>query len=154
MGVWTVRRPGWREPQKNGQHSFYQLIHQGTKLIPCDFIAFAQTLNPLGRHHDLLLANVFAQGKALAFGKTADEVRAEAASDELVPHRSTGAKIGIITLLRKMTAGVVTTVSELTKRGGLHATAISGLPAPWVEGAARRQVRRAWRIAGQWDSLP
>ncbi len=60
----------WGEPGTNGQHSFYQLIHQGTRLIPCDFIAFAQTLNPLGRHHDMLLANVFAQAEALAFGKT------------------------------------------------------------------------------------
>ena len=67
----------WGEPGTNGQHSFYQLIHQGTTLIPCDFIAFHRTLNPLGRHHDLLLANVFAQAEALAFGKTADEVRAE-----------------------------------------------------------------------------
>jgi glucose-6-phosphate isomerase len=78
----------WGEPGTNGQHSFYQLIHQGTKLIPCDFIAFAQPLNPLGRHHDLLLANVFAQAEALAFGKTAQEVRAEGTSDWLVPHRT------------------------------------------------------------------
>jgi glucose-6-phosphate isomerase len=78
----------WGEPGTNGQHSFYQLIHQGTKLVPCDFIAFAQTLNPLGRHHDLLLANVFAQAEALAFGKTAEEVRAEGTPDWLVPHRT------------------------------------------------------------------
>lgn len=78
----------WGEPGTNGQHSFYQLIHQGTKLIPCDFIAFARTLNPLGRHHDLLLANMFAQGEALAFGKTAEEVRAEGSPDWLVPHRT------------------------------------------------------------------
>jgi glucose-6-phosphate isomerase len=77
----------WGEPGTNGQHSFYQLIHQGTKLVPCDFIAFAQTLNPLGRHHDLLLANVFAQTEALAFGKTAAEVKAEGTPDWLVPHR-------------------------------------------------------------------
>jgi glucose-6-phosphate isomerase len=77
----------WGEPGTNGQHSFYQLIHQGTKLIPCDFIAFAQTLNPLGRHHDLLLANVFAQAEALAFGKTAEQVKAEGTPDWLVPHR-------------------------------------------------------------------
>jgi glucose-6-phosphate isomerase len=77
----------WGEPGTNGQHSFYQLIHQGTKLIPCDFIAFARTLNPLGRHHDLLMANVFAQTEALAFGKTADEVRAEGTPEWLVPHR-------------------------------------------------------------------
>jgi glucose-6-phosphate isomerase len=77
----------WGEPGTNGQHSFYQLIHQGTRLIPCDFIAFARTLNPLGRHHDMLLANVFAQTEALAFGKTADQVKAEGTPDWLVPHR-------------------------------------------------------------------
>ena len=78
----------WGEPGTNGQHSFYQLIHQGTKLIPCDFIGFGQTLNPLGRHHDLLLANVFAQTEALAFGKTPEEVRAEGTPEWLVPHRT------------------------------------------------------------------
>jgi glucose-6-phosphate isomerase len=78
----------WGEPGTNGQHSFYQLIHQGTKLVPCDFIAFGQSLNPLSRHHDLLLANVFAQAEALAFGKTADEVRAEGTAEWLVPHRT------------------------------------------------------------------
>jgi glucose-6-phosphate isomerase len=77
----------WGEPGTNGQHSFYQLIHQGTRLIPCDFIAFAQPLNPLGRHHDILMANVFAQAEALAFGKTAEQVRAEGTPDWLVPHR-------------------------------------------------------------------
>jgi glucose-6-phosphate isomerase len=78
----------WGEPGTNGQHSFYQLIHQGTRLIPCDFIAFAHALTPLGRHHDMLLANVFAQGEALAFGKTATEVKAEGVPDWLVPHRT------------------------------------------------------------------
>ncbi len=77
----------WGEPGTNGQHSFYQLIHQGTKLIPCDFIGFAKTLNPLGNHHDLLIANVFAQAEALAFGKTPEEVKAEGTPDWLVPHR-------------------------------------------------------------------
>jgi len=77
----------WGEPGTNGQHSFYQLIHQGTKLIPCDFIAFAETLNPIGRHHDLLMANVFAQSEALAFGKTAEQVKEEGTEDWLVPHR-------------------------------------------------------------------
>ncbi len=77
----------WGEPGTNGQHSFYQLIHQGTRLIPCDFIGFAKSLNPLGRHHDILLANVFAQTEALAFGKTAGEVIAEGTPDALVPHR-------------------------------------------------------------------
>jgi glucose-6-phosphate isomerase len=77
----------WGEPGTNGQHSFYQLIHQGTRLIPCDFIAFYQTLNPLGRHHDILLANMFAQAEALAFGKTQEQVKAEGTPDWLVPHR-------------------------------------------------------------------
>ena len=77
----------WGEPGTNGQHSFYQLIHQGTRLIPCDFIAFGQTLNPLGRHHDILMANVFAQAEALAFGKTREQVKAEGTPDWLVPHR-------------------------------------------------------------------
>lgn len=78
----------WGEPGTNGQHSFYQLIHQGTRLIPCDFIGFCQTLNPLGDHHDLLMANLFAQTEALAFGKTEDEVKAEGVPDWLCPHRS------------------------------------------------------------------
>jgi glucose-6-phosphate isomerase len=77
----------WGEPGTNGQHSFYQLIHQGTRLIPCDFIAFNQSLNPLGRHHDMLIANVFAQAEALAFGKTAEQVKAEGTPDWLIPHR-------------------------------------------------------------------
>ncbi len=77
----------WGEPGTNGQHSFYQLIHQGTRLIPCDFIAFTHALTPLGRHHDILIANVLAQAEALAFGKTAEEVKAEGTKDELVPHR-------------------------------------------------------------------
>jgi glucose-6-phosphate isomerase len=77
----------WGEPGTNGQHSFYQLIHQGTRLIPCDFIGFGKTLNPLGRHHDILMANVFAQAEALAFGKTAEQVKAEGTPDWLVPHR-------------------------------------------------------------------
>ncbi|PWU09967.1 MAG: glucose-6-phosphate isomerase [Verrucomicrobia bacterium] len=77
----------WGEPGTNGQHSFYQLIHQGTRLIPCDFIGFGQAMTPLGRHHDMLLANVFAQAEALAFGKTAEQVKAEGTADWLVPHR-------------------------------------------------------------------
>jgi glucose-6-phosphate isomerase len=77
----------WGEPGTNGQHSFYQLIHQGTRLIPCDFIGFRRSLNPLGRHHDMLIANVFAQAEALAFGKTAQQVKSEGTADELVPHR-------------------------------------------------------------------
>jgi glucose-6-phosphate isomerase len=94
----------WGEPGTNGQHSFYQLIHQGTRLIPCDFIAFAQTLNPLGEHHDMLLANVLAQGEALAFGKTAQEVKAEGSPDWLVPHRTfEGNRPSNTLLLEKLT---------------------------------------------------
>ena len=78
----------WGEPGTNGQHSFYQLIHQGTKLIPVDLIGFAKTLNPLGDHHDILMSNVFAQAEALAFGKTEAEVRAEGTADGVVPHRN------------------------------------------------------------------
>ena len=77
----------WGEPGTNGQHSFYQLIHQGTRLIPCDFIAFTKTLNPLGRQHVMILANVFAQTEALALGKTPEQVKAEGSPDWLVPHR-------------------------------------------------------------------
>ena len=77
----------WGEPGTNGQHSFYQLIHQGTRLIPCDFIGFSRSLNPIGKHHDILIANVFAQAEALAFGKTAEQVKAEGTPDWLIPHR-------------------------------------------------------------------
>src|ERR1700742_181699 len=98
----------WGEPGTNGQHSFYQLIHQGTRLIPCDFIAFIQALNPLGQHHDMLLANVFAQGEALAFGKTPEEVRAESPSYRLVPHRSfEGNRPSNTILLERLTPAVL-----------------------------------------------
>ncbi|HEY0283812.1 MAG TPA: glucose-6-phosphate isomerase, partial [Vicinamibacterales bacterium] len=94
----------WGEPGTNGQHSFYQLIHQGTRLIPCDFIAFEETLNPLGQHHDVLLANVFAQSEALAFGKTSEEVRSEGSPDWLVPHRTfEGNRPSNTLLLRRLT---------------------------------------------------
>jgi glucose-6-phosphate isomerase len=84
---WPTGAIVWGEPGTNGQHSFFQLIHQGTRLVPCDFIAFHRSLNPIGRHHDLLMANVLAQTEALAFGKTAGEVKAEGTPDWLVPHR-------------------------------------------------------------------
>ncbi len=94
----------WGEPGTNGQHSFYQLIHQGTKLIPCDFIAFCQSLNPMGRHHDLLMANVFAQAEALAFGKTAEQVRAEKVADAMVPHKTfPGNRPSNVLMLEKLT---------------------------------------------------
>jgi glucose-6-phosphate isomerase len=94
----------WGEPGTNGQHSFYQLIHQGTKVIPCDFIAFANSLNPIGEHHDLLNANVFAQAEALAFGKTAEQVRAEGTEEWLVPHRTfPGNRPSTVMLLDRLT---------------------------------------------------
>lgn len=98
----------WGEPGTNGQHSFYQLIHQGTRLIPCDFIAFAEALTPLGRHHDLLIANVLAQSEALAFGKTADEVRAEGTPEWLVPHRTfEGNRPSSTLLIKRLTPAVL-----------------------------------------------
>jgi glucose-6-phosphate isomerase len=94
----------WGEPGTNGQHSFYQLIHQGTRLIPCDFIAFGEPLNPIGRHHDILLANVFAQAEALAFGKTTQEVEADGTPPWLVPHRTfEGNRPSNMILLEKLT---------------------------------------------------
>jgi glucose-6-phosphate isomerase len=94
----------WGEPGTNGQHSFYQLIHQGTRLIPCDFIAFCESLNPIGRHHAMLMANVFAQSEALAFGKTADEVAAEGTPERLVPHKVfEGNRPSNTLLLRRLT---------------------------------------------------
>jgi glucose-6-phosphate isomerase len=104
----------WGEPGTNGQHSFYQLIHQGTKLIPCDFIAFVQPLNPLGRHHDLLLANVFAQTEALAFGKTSQEVQAEGTPAWLAPHRSfEGNRPSSTLLLERLTPATLGTLVAL-----------------------------------------
>src|SRR6201998_4233039 len=94
----------WGEPGTNGQHSFYQLIHQGTKLIPCDFIGFYKSLNPLGRHHDLLMSNVFAQAEALAFGKTAEQLHAEGIAESLVPHKTfEGNRPSSVILTEKMT---------------------------------------------------
>lgn len=98
----------WGEPGTNGQHSFYQLIHQGTKLIPCDFIGFSRSLNPLGNHHDLLMANIFAQAEALAFGKTAAEVKAEGNPDWLVPHRTfEGNRPSNVILAQKLTPEIL-----------------------------------------------
>ena len=98
----------WGEPGTNGQHSFYQLIHQGTRVIPCDFIAFGEPLNPRGEHHDLLLANVFAQGEALAFGKPSEQVRAEGSPDWLVPHRTfEGNRPSNTLLLERLTPGAL-----------------------------------------------
>jgi glucose-6-phosphate isomerase len=104
----------WGEPGTNGQHSFYQLIHQGTRLVPADFIAFGHTLNPLGRHHDMLAANVFAQAEALAFGKTAEQVRAEGTPDWLVPHRVfEGNRPSTIMLMDRLTPAALGTLVAL-----------------------------------------
>jgi len=104
----------WGEPGTNGQHSFYQLIHQGTRLIPCDFIAFGHALNPLGRHHDMLLANVFAQTEALAFGKTREQVKAEGTPDGLVPHRVfQGNRPSNTILAERLTPGILGTLVAL-----------------------------------------
>jgi glucose-6-phosphate isomerase len=104
----------WGEPGTNGQHSFYQLIHQGTRLIPCDFIAFGHALTPLGRHHDILMANVFAQAEALAFGKTAAEVKAEGTPDWLVPHRVfEGNRPSNVILAERLTPAVLGTLVAL-----------------------------------------
>jgi glucose-6-phosphate isomerase len=98
----------WGEPGTNGQHSFYQLIHQGTKLVPCDFIAFCRSLNPLGKHHDMLMANVFAQAEALAFGKTREQVKAEGSPQWLVPHRTfEGNRPSNLILAEQLTPGIL-----------------------------------------------
>jgi len=98
----------WGEPGTNGQHSFYQLIHQGTRLVPCDFIGFCRSLNPLGSHHDLLMSNVFAQGEALAFGKGADQLRAEGTPEWLIPHRTfDGNRPSSTILAEKLTPGIL-----------------------------------------------
>jgi len=104
----------WGEPGTNGQHSFYQLIHQGTRLIPCDFVCFAKSLNPLGTHHDLLVANVFAQAEALAFGRTAEEVAAEGTPDWLVPHRTfAGNRPSSVLMADRLTPAVLGTLVAL-----------------------------------------
>jgi len=98
----------WGEPGTNGQHSFYQLIHQGTKIIPCDFIGFLQSLNPLGKHHDYLISNVFAQAEALAFGKTAEELKSEGVAEWLIPHKTfEGNRPSSTILVEKMTPAVL-----------------------------------------------
>ena len=112
----------WGEPGTNGQHSFYQLIHQGTRLIPCDFLAFGQPLNPLGRHHDLLMANVFAQTEALAFGKTPEQVKAEDTPDWLVPHRVfEGNRPSNTILAERLTPEALGKLVALYEHCGVHA---------------------------------
>jgi glucose-6-phosphate isomerase len=144
----------WGEPGTNGQHSFYQLIHQGTALIPCDFLAFAHSLNPLGRHHDLLMANVFAQAEALAFGKTAEEVAAEGVPAALVPHKTfpgnrpsntllvdrlTPAVLGKLVALYEhsaFTQGVVWDVGSFDQWGVELGKVLAGRIVPELEGKA------------------
>ncbi len=112
----------WGEPGTNGQHSFYQLIHQGTRLIPCDFIGFYKTLNSIGHHHDILMANVFAQTEALAFGKTAEQVKAEGTPDNLVPHRVFEGNRPSNTLLADvLTPRLLGSLIALYEHIGLHA---------------------------------
>src|ERR1700756_5285185 len=111
----------WGEPGTNGQHSFYQLIHQGTKLIPADFIAFSHSLNPLGRHHDMLVANVFAQTEALAFGKTPEQVKAEESPDWLVPHRVfEGNRPSNTILAERLTPQILGKLGAFYEHNGFH----------------------------------
>jgi len=118
----------WGEPGTNGQHSFYQLIHQGTRLVPCDFIAFGEALNPLGSHHDLLIANVFAQGAALAFGKTGEEAAAEGTPDWLVPHRRfEGNRPSNTLLLPRLTPAALGTLVALYEHSVFTQGAIWGI---------------------------
>lgn len=118
----------WGEPGTNGQHSFYQLLHQGTKLVPVDFIGFCQSLNPIGNHHDVLVANLFAQAEALAFGKTADEVRAEGVDERLVPHRTfEGNRPSTTILAQRLTPGVLGTLVALYEHLVFVQSAIWGI---------------------------
>ena len=149
----------WGEPGTNGQHSFYQLIHQGTKLIPCDFIAFSKTAHALGRHHDLLMANVFAQAEALAFGKTADELKKEGVKDWLVPHKTfegnrpsttmlldelTPEALGRLVALYEhsvFTQGAVWQIGPFDQWGVELGKALAGRIAPELEAAAEPELR-------------
>jgi glucose-6-phosphate isomerase len=118
----------WGEPGTNGQHSFYQLIHQGTRLVPCDFIAFTESLNPLGGHHDILLANVLAQGEALAFGRTAAQVRAEGVPDRLVPHKTfEGNRPSNTILAPRLTPGILGALVALYEHSVVVQGAVWGI---------------------------
>jgi glucose-6-phosphate isomerase len=118
----------WGEPGTNGQHSFYQLIHQGTRLIPCDFICFAESLNPLGNHHDLLVANVFAQAEALAFGRTAEDVAAEGTPDWLVPHRTfAGNRPSNVLMAQKLTPELLGSLVALYEHAVFTQGAVWGI---------------------------
>jgi glucose-6-phosphate isomerase len=118
----------WGEPGTNGQHSFYQLIHQGTKLIPCDFIGFLHSLNPLGDHHDVLMSNVFAQPEALAFGRTAEEVRAEGTPEAIVAHRvMEGNRPSNVILADRLTPAVLGSLVALYEHSVFTQGAIWGI---------------------------
>jgi glucose-6-phosphate isomerase len=118
----------WGEPGTNGQHSFYQLIHQGTRLVPCDFIGFARSLNPIGRHHDLLMSNVFAQAEALAFGKSAAELRAEGTPEALVPHRTfEGNRPSNVLLAERLTPAALGALIALYEHGVFTQAAVWGI---------------------------
>jgi glucose-6-phosphate isomerase len=118
----------WGEPGTNGQHSFYQLLHQGTRLVPCDFIGFHQSNNPLGRHHDLLMSNVFAQPEALAFGRTAEEVRAEGTPEEVVPHKvMEGNRPSNTILAERLTPGTLGTLIALYEHSVFTQGAVWGI---------------------------
>ena len=143
----------WGEPGTNGQHSFYQLIHQGTRLIPCDFIAFAESLNPLGRHHDMLLANVFAQAEALAFGKTAEEVKAEGTPDWLVPHRVfDGNRPSNTILAERLTPEVLGKLVALYEHSVFTQGAIWNIDSLRPMGRRARQGARAANHSGSWSN--
>jgi glucose-6-phosphate isomerase len=123
-GGYTTGPIYWGEPGTNGQHSFYQLIHQGTEVIPCEFIAFANSLNPLGRHHDLLMANVFAQAEALAFGKSAEQLAAEDCPEWLIPHRTfPGNRPSSTILAQRLTPAVLGSLVALYE----HAVFVQGV---------------------------
>jgi glucose-6-phosphate isomerase len=118
----------WGEPGTNGQHSFYQLIHQGTRLIPCDFIGFYQSLNPLGEHHDLLMSNVFAQPEALAFGKSPEQVREEGTPEPVVPHRvMEGNRPSNVILAERLTPHMLGTLVALYEHSVFTQGAIWGI---------------------------
>ena len=134
----------WGEPGTNGQHSFYQLIHQGTRLIPCDLIGFCALAQPAGRHHDLLMSNVFAQAEALAFGKTAEQVKAEGTPDWLVPHRTfEGNRPTNVILAERLTPAV------LGKLVALYEQACSPRAR---SGGSTRSTSGAWSSARSWPS--
>ena len=142
----------WGEPGTNGQHSFYQLIHQGTRLIPCDFIGFYKTLNPLGRHHDILMANVFAQAEALAFGKTKEQVKAEGVAEELIPHKVfEGNRPSNVILAEKLTPKVLGKLVALYEHTVFTQGAVWGIDSFDQWGVELGKVL-ATRILGELES--